>query len=217
MTTRRGGTGGQENAQSDSTEAIIENRIKIALDASPGSKAAIRNAQEAIFLSVAQTIKSLQPALAPIMEPADSGDAAAIRKSWVGKLRFLNGCLALPDLSSLSVALQELDRGVTADALIAVGNRRGGKSKTEGLHIMSYMVEAADELKSRCDKHEEYREKLKGCNTAHSTIEKHRKAILNLPEFAPRLGWQLYWREDPETVLKQLVTARKTLHKKDGK
>lgn len=196
-----------------SKEAIIAECIEAALKAGPGSDAAIGLAQEAIFHCLSDTMKALQPALAPLLEAADLLDAAAIRKSWIGKLRFLNGCLALPDLRSLSVALQELGRGVTADALSPDGNMQGGKSNTERLRLMAYAVEAADELKRRCAKHEEYRAELKASETAYATIEKYRKAIRHIPELAPRLGWKLYWKEEPEIVLQQLVWAIRVLDK----
>ncbi|GAA3901048.1 hypothetical protein GCM10022276_19810 [Sphingomonas limnosediminicola] len=194
-----------------SIETIIAQRIEAALEAPPGSKAAIGNAQEAIFLSVRETMKALQPALAPLLEAADLHDAAAIRKSWIGKLRFLNGCLALPDLNSLSIALMELGRGVPASALLPDGNMQGGKSNTERLRLMAYAVEAADELKRRCIKDAEYRAELTQSETAHSTIEKYRKAIREIPEFAPRIGWSLYWTDAPEIVLQQLIWAIKAL------
>ncbi|MBK8860339.1 MAG: hypothetical protein IPN48_05165 [Sphingomonadales bacterium] len=184
------------------------------MEALPGSEAAIRNAQEAIFLSVADTMKALQPALGSLMETSNLQEAKAIRSSWIDKLHFLNGCLALPDLCSLSVALRELDRGVVSDALLPDGNMQGGKSNTERLRLMAYAVEAADELKRRCEFDDEYRAELKDSKTAHATIEKYRKAIRHLPEFAPRIGWQLYWQAKPKTVLSRLVWAIKVLDKR---
>lgn len=193
--------------------AIIADRIKSALEAAPGSDTAIALAQEAIFLSVAETMKALQPALAPTMATADLEISAAKRAGWISKLRFLNGCLALPDLRDLSVALQELDRGVTADALKPVGSMQGGKASTDRLRLMAFAVEAADELKRRCSKDEEYRAELKASETAHATIEKYRRAIGHLPEFTPRIGWQLWWNEPPEIALQKLVGAIKALDK----
>jgi hypothetical protein len=199
--------------QPASVAAIIADSIKSALEAAPGSDTAIGHAQEAIFLSVAETMKTLQPALAPIMATADLDSSAAKRAGWISKLRFLDGCLAFPDLRDLSVALQELDRGVTADALNPVGNMQGGKASTHRLRLMAYAVWAADELKRRCSKDEEYRAELKASETAHTTIEKYRKAIVHLPEFAPRISWSLWWKDEPEIVLKQLVCAIKALDK----
>lgn len=203
----------QATSQPASVDRIIAERIRAALEAVPGSDAAISNAQEAIFLSVTETMKALQPALAPIAATADLDTNAARRAEWISKLRFLNGCLTLPDLRDLSVALQELDRGVTADALKPVGNMQGGKASTDRLRLMAYAVEAADELKLRCSKDEEYRAELKASGTAHATIEKYRRAIGHLPEFTPRIGWQLWWNEPPEIALQQLVWAIKALDK----
>jgi hypothetical protein len=193
--------------------AIIADRIKSALDAAPGSDTAIALAQEAMFLSVAETMKALQPALAPIMATADLDTSAAKRAGWISKLRFLNGCFAFPDLRDLSVALQELGRGVTADALKPVGNMQGGKASTDRLRLMAYAVEAADELRRRCSKDAEYRAELKASDTAHATIEKYRKAIRDVPEFAPHLGWQLRWNEPPEIVLQEVICAISVLNK----
>jgi hypothetical protein len=196
-----------------STEALLTARIKAAVEADPGSNDAIRNAQEAIFLSVADTMKALQPALAPLLNTTNLQDALAIRNSWIDKLRFLDGCLALPDLQGLSVALRELSRGVAVDALRPDGNMQGGKSSTERLRLMAYAVEAADELKRRCRKDAEYRAELQASETAHATIEKYRWAIRDVPEFAPRALWHLCWQEEPEIVLQRLVWAIKAMDK----
>lgn len=211
MSSNRRRRNNQIPEQPTSLEAIIAQRIKAALSAEPGSTTAIRNAQEAIFLSVADTMKALRSALGPLGEASELQGAAKIRETWINKLRFLNGCLALPNLSSLSIALQELGRGVTAAALLPDGNMQGGKSNTERLRLMAYAVEAADELRGRCSKDEEYRAELKESQTAHATIEKYRKAIRDIPEFAPRVGWSLYWTDVPEIVLQRLIWAIRTL------
>lgn len=215
MTGERRRIKSQAIEQPASVAAIIADRIKSALAAASGSDTAIALAQEAIFLSVAETMEALEPAIAPIMATADLDTSAAKRAGWISKLRFLNGCLALPDLRDLSVALQELGRGVTADALKPVGNMQGGKASTDRLCLMAYAVEAADELRRRCSKDEEYRAELKASETAHATIDKYRKAIADLPEFAPRFGWQLRWKEPPEIALQRLVWAIRALNKKE--
>ncbi|NKJ02777.1 hypothetical protein [Novosphingobium sp. SG707] len=198
---------------STSNEAMIASCVKVARDAQPGSGRALEAAQQAIFMSIVDTMQALQPALAPLLTADDPGDPAATRKSWIAKVRFLNGCLALPDLQGLSIALQELERGVTAEALRPCGNMQGGKSGTEKLRLMAYVVEAADELKRRCAKDEAYREELKASEASYSTVEKYRKKICDVPEFAPRLGWRLHWQEEPEVVLQRLIWAIKSLEK----
>ncbi|MFV3078051.1 hypothetical protein [Niveispirillum fermenti] len=197
-----------------SNAELISGHIRAALEAEPGSAAAISSAQQAIFYSVHETMKALQPALAPLLSPASLEEAEAIRNVWIAKLRFINGCLALPDLSDLSVALQELNRGVTAEALRPNGTMQGGKPSTERLRLMSLVVEAADELKRQCKKDAEYRAELNRSQTAHSTVEKYRKAIHGLPEFQPRMGWSIRWSEQPEIVLQHLVWAIKALDKR---
>lgn len=191
--------------------ALIAERVQAALEAPLGSHAAIGNAQEAIFLQLNETMTALKPALAQLLETPDMSDPSVIREQWISKLRFLNGCLCLPDLASLSIALQELGRGVTADSLRPDGNMQGGRAGTEQLRLMAYAVEAADELKRRCTKDAEYRERLKNSETAYSTIHKYRKAIDHVPEFTPRVGWSLHWQEAPEIVLEKVIWAIKTL------
>ena len=179
----------------------------------PGSEAALRNAQEAIFLCIADTMKALQPALAPMLNADTAQDGEALRRSWINKLRFLNGCLELPDLSDLSVALEELGRGVTADALLPNGNRQGGKRGTDVLRLKAFAVEAANELRRRSAKKILYEDALEDLGTAASTIAKYRNQLARVPEFAPRVGWSLYWDEEPEIVLPQLIAAIKALNK----
>lgn len=160
----------------------------------------MEDAQRAVF-HLLRHLSDATPALHDTSPPE--------RARWVAALNFLQGCHALPALDGLSTALQELDRGSVSDSLAPpAGGLRGGLADTTKLRLMSFAVEAADELRRECAKYIIYRDLLRAeCNTQTSTIENYRKALAGAPEdLRPRGSYVLAWgREQPAAVLRRVM------------
>lgn len=105
-----------------------------------GSPEALNAAQEAIGY--------LGMALANHIGPMAAADAKAdSRDDWLAVLRFLSGTLMFkPQLSSLVIALTELDRGMVDPRLEPSNKAQGGRTPTDQLYWQAVAVEAFDEL-----------------------------------------------------------------------
>ena len=185
---------------------ICAAKANTAVSKTPGSRGAIQSAQAAIF--------HLMRHLAPVI---DAPSFTNERARWIGTLQFLHGTASFPALSSLLTALHELNRGVVDQWLEpAAGGQRGGLSGTDEVRLMSFAVEAADELRSRCLKVAEWESELKSSECSRATIEKYRKVVMNAPpDMRPRSSYVLSWgREPPEIVLQRVVWALQDLRRK---
>ena len=121
---------------------LAQSRIEDALAADIGSPAAIQAAQEALGFVGLAVLPRIGPA-------AQDGVCDGQRAEWLRVLRFLRGTLLFKnELSSLIVALTELDRGLVDEQLRPTGSIQGGRTSTDRLRWQAVAVEAFDELAS---------------------------------------------------------------------
>ncbi len=189
--------------------------IDHALAAKPGSANAIAEAQQAIF----HLMQTLTPALPDDLLFQDD-DEKKQRGVWIRTIQFLLDAHVAPQLRSLSIGLQELDRGNVVPGLVPkIGGLQGGAPDTDELRLRSFAVEAADELRRRCISYEEYRAELKLSGTQASTISDYRKDVLAGPrELHPRGSYILSWGDEPpEMLLQRIVWAIRDLRKQRRK
>ena len=202
----------QRQSRSATPQEQIAYHLHAAVSAGPGSDDARAAGQKAL----SHLLQALEQVVPELKMGRISQTPVEQRAKWIEVLRVLVGSEMLPDLKELTIALVELDRGAPHPALAtAAGGRQGGLSTTDDLQLMSFAVEAADELKSRCSCTEEYRAELKESDTSHSTVEGYRKRVLNGPvELHPRPNYDLNWWEAPEIVLQRVVWKLRKQRKK---
>jgi hypothetical protein len=202
----------EKQVEHRSTGDITRAHVAAALAAESGSPKAITEAQMALY----SLMQEVAPALTTHLSTDVDGDHGR-RATWVRTLQFLLDAQIVPELRSLSIGLQELDRGIVSpDLAPKAGGRQGGLSGSDELLLMSFAIEAADELRKRCVSSDEYRAELKESETQYSTIARYRKAVMAGPaEFHPRPSYVLSWgNEPPEILLQRIVWAIRDARKK---
>lgn len=153
-----------------------------AADLAADSNAGVRLAQEAIGY--------VAFAVAPHLERAYPTTDMETREQWLSVLRFLSGTLMFQrPLEGLTLALTELDRGITPDGLKPSGSPQGGLPSLPKLHWMRTAVEIVAEVVRQHGGNQSHAEQFIADETgiSASTLRKWRKKLSTLaPEHHPR-------------------------------
>lgn len=166
------------------------------------------NAKIAIF----HLVQHLGESARPLVERSGSA-----RAGWIEALRFLDGCQIFRGLGGLSLALAELDRGVTSPALSPVGGRRGGKSSTASLYAIRQIVEGVAQLRRKIRAQSKLakgdkpnlEDILMKLGTSIEGVKGFQRTLKSAPpECQPRRSYLLvYGPADPEEVIREGVRA----------